>query len=133
MTANKAIDLASQILQLAAQPGWHPSRLDGVSLLRQDQDSPPTPVLHEASVVIVAQGCQRGYLGEQVFSVDPGHCLVVATPMQCECDTSLRQGEHLLALGVVEAAGFGDVHCPGGARYEADAKMLLQRGDVARH
>lgn len=98
MTANKAIDLATHILQLAAQAGWHPSRLDGVSLLRQDSDSPPTPVLHEASVVIVAQGCQRGYLGEQVLSVDPGHCLVVATPMQFECDTSLQQDEHLLAL-----------------------------------
>lgn len=98
MTANKAIDLATHILQLAALPGWHPSRLDGVSLLRQDSDSPPTPVLHEASVVIVGQGCQRGYLGEQVLSVDPAHCLVVATPMQFECDTSLRQGEHLLAL-----------------------------------
>ncbi|WP_199054841.1 AraC family transcriptional regulator [Aquitalea sp. ASV15] len=98
MTANTAIDLASQMLQLATQPGWHPSRLDGVSLLRQDRDSPPTPVLHEASVVIVGQGCQRGYLGGQVLRIDPGHCLVVATPMQFECATSLRHGEHLLAL-----------------------------------
>lgn len=68
--------------------------------MRVDHSTLPAPVLQEPSIVIVAQGWKRGYLGDEVISYGPGQCLVLALPMHFGCDTVVVDDQPMLALAV---------------------------------
>ena len=52
---------------------------------------------YEPGIVIVAQGCKHGYLGDQAFTFDPEHYLVLSVPLPFECETEAGEEEPLLA------------------------------------
>jgi hypothetical protein len=79
--------------------GICPSILEGVSFVRADRTYPPSPVLYEPSIVIVAQGQKKGYLGGQVYRYDPYNYLVLAVPLPFESETTEATPTHPM-LGV---------------------------------
>ena len=100
MSDEKKPELARLMLQLLPEAGSHPSLLDGVSLLRSDQASSPTPVLQDACVIIVSQGQHCAWLGQQVFCSDAHSCLLISTPMQFVSETRPPAEGPLLAVVV---------------------------------
>lgn len=78
--------LANLLTGLATQDGSQSSRLDGVRLLRYSSSKPCAPHLYTPSLIFVAQGCKKGYLGDKVFEYDPHNFLVLSVPLPLECE-----------------------------------------------
>jgi len=93
--------MAELLEKLAVKEGVHSSPyLDGVTLGRCNQRRTKGPVLYEPSIVFVAQGRKRAYLGNRTYYYDPDHYLVVTLPMPFECETEASVAEPLLAFSV---------------------------------
>lgn len=82
------------------EAGFHAAPLDGVTFMRADASTTPEPVLQEPSIVLLGQGLKRSYVGGEVVTYAPGEILVVALPMQFDCDTVVQPGQPMLALSV---------------------------------
>lgn len=96
--------------RLTSLEGMRPTRLESVKLLRANHSSPRTPVLYEPSIVIVAQGRKRGYLGDQTFTCDAHNYLVLTVPLPFECETQVGKDGPLLGLTIrVDLAVLSDL------------------------
>ncbi len=85
---------------LAPSEGYTHSALDGVKFMRTNASTPRIPVMYEPSIVIVAQGRKRGFLGSQAFVYDAQHYLVLAVPLPFECETEATPEEPMLAISI---------------------------------
>ena len=85
---------------LAQGEGFSPSRLPGVKFMRSTSPVIRTQVSYEPSIVIVAQGRKRGYLGEQMFTYDANHYLVLSVPLPFECETVASPEGPLLGISI---------------------------------
>jgi AraC-like DNA-binding protein len=85
---------------LARGEGYSHSRLAGVKFMRSTSSVVRTPVSYEPSIVIVAQGRKRGYLGEQMFTYDANHYLVLSVPLPFECETLASPDGPLLGISI---------------------------------
>ena len=86
--------------RLATREGVHPTRVDGVNLMRASKPIPRMPVLYEPGIVIVGQGRKRGYLGDQVYTYDAHNYLVLSVPLPFECETEASPGRPMLAVSI---------------------------------
>lgn len=93
-------ELSQQLLRLAPIEGFHHTAIDGVVLMRMNASTPPIAVLQEPTIVIVAQGLKRGYIGKDVIHFQAGQCLIVSVPMPFDCDTVVNNEEPMLALAI---------------------------------
>lgn len=84
--------------RLAPQEGYNLTALPGVRILRSDRALSHTPVLYDPGIVIVCQGCKRGYFGSQVYRYDPQHYLAVAVPVPFTMESEGTQEHPLLAI-----------------------------------
>lgn len=85
---------------LAPAEGFTYSSLDGVKFMRTNVSTPRVPVMYEPSIVIVAQGRKRGFLGSQAFIYDAQHYLVLSVPLPFECETEASPDEPMLAISI---------------------------------
>lgn len=85
---------------LVNENGKSPSSLQGVSLMRSDCAMLRKPVMYEPSIVIIAQGRKRGYLGGETFVYDQNNYLVLSVPLPFECDTEGTPEKPLLGLSI---------------------------------
>lgn len=85
---------------LAIKEGFSPSNLRGVMFIRSNKAFPRMPVVYEPSIVIVGQGKKIGYLGDQVYVLDPFNYLVLSVPLPFECETQATPEEPYLAVSV---------------------------------
>jgi AraC-like DNA-binding protein len=72
--------------------------LPGVRILRSDRVLSRTPVLYDPGIVIVCQGCKRGYFGKQIYVYDAQHYLAVAVPVPFTMESDGTPGHPLLAI-----------------------------------
>lgn len=79
--------LAELLGDLATGEGFNRSLLPGVKLMRSTCAIARSQVAYEPSIVIVAQGRKRGYLGDLMFTYDANHFLVLSVPLPFECET----------------------------------------------
>jgi AraC-like DNA-binding protein len=86
--------------ELAQGQGFSASRLPGVKFMRSTFPVVRTQVSYEPSIVIVAQGRKRGYLGEQMFTYDANHYLVLSVPLPFECETVASPEGPLLGISI---------------------------------
>lgn len=97
---------------LIPEAGFHAAPLDGVTFMRADASTTPAPVLQEPSIVLLGQGLKRSYLDGEVLAYAPGEILVVALPMQFDCDTVVQPGQPMLALSVrIDMAVVAELAC----------------------
>ena len=66
---------------LAPVEGYNLTALDDVRFLRSNRPLHRVPVLYDPGIVIVCQGCKRGFLGEDIYLYDAQHYLVVSVPV----------------------------------------------------
>ncbi|MEN0108128.1 MAG: AraC family transcriptional regulator, partial [Pseudomonas sp.] len=90
--------LVQLMSQLAPHEGYNLSALDDVRFLRSNRPLTRTPVLYEPGIVILCQGRKRGYLGDEVYSYDAQHYLVVSVPVPFTMETDASEAEPMLAV-----------------------------------
>ena len=86
--------------KLAPFEGYTLSALDSVKFMRADRAIPRTPVLYEPCIVIVCQGRKKGYLGDEFYTYDPNHYLVLSVPLPFESETEASTQEPMLAVSL---------------------------------
>lgn len=102
--------LARLLDEVAAQEGVHPTLVEGVRVARHSEPRPRTPVIYEPMIVVIGQGCKRGYLGDEVYAYDPFNCLVLSVPLPVECEWEASPGEPLLLVSIgVEPTMLGEM------------------------
>ena len=112
-------ELAALVTRLTPLEGIHPSVIPGLTVIRSNSPSTPTPSVYEPSLCIVVQGRKRAVLGEDVYYYDALNYLTVSVTLP--------------AIGhVLEATPEKPYLC---MRLELDARMigelLLQVGRSA--
>ncbi|RKE37519.1 AraC family transcriptional regulator [Paraburkholderia sp. BL23I1N1] len=83
---------------LAPEEGYNLTAMPDVRVLRSNRPLSRTPVLYDPGIVIVCQGCKRGYFGEQVYLYDEQHYLAVAVPVPFTMETDATPTNPLLAI-----------------------------------
>lgn len=112
-------ELAALVTRLTPSEGIQPSAIPGLTVIRADSPSMPTPSVYEPSLCIVVQGRKRAVLGDDVYYYDALNYLTVSVTLP--------------AIGhVLEATPEKPYLC---LRLELDARMigelLLQVGRSA--
>ncbi len=95
---------------LAIREGESPSALPGVSFSRHSRSQPRAPAIYQPGVVILSQGCKRGYLGPEVYTYDANNYLVLAVPLPAECEVIASPREPMISMRLdVDAAMVADL------------------------
>jgi AraC-like DNA-binding protein len=85
---------------MATLDGIRPSPLESVRLLRGSCSQSRCPVMYEPSIIFVAQGQKRGYVGDQLFIYDARNYLTLAVPLPFECETEVDANGPFLGIGI---------------------------------
>ncbi len=88
------------LIDLSTAKGIVPTCLENVRIVRANAHYAREPVFFEPSIVILANGCKKFYLGEQTVTYDPYHCFVLSVPLHFECETFTAQNRPLLGLSI---------------------------------
>jgi AraC-like DNA-binding protein len=96
--ADESRRVAALARELAPQEGYNLTALPGVRILRSDRALSRTPVLYDPGIVIVCQGCKRGYFGDQIYVYDEQHYLAVAVPVPFTMESDGTPEHPLLAI-----------------------------------
>jgi AraC-like DNA-binding protein len=75
-----------------------PSMLKEVRFFRVSRPYPRMPMDYEPSILILAQGQKRVFLGDEVYTYDPFNYLVLSVPLPLECETKASPEEPLLGI-----------------------------------
>ncbi len=93
-----------QIIRLLAEVMPHekiyPTPVKGLTLFRVEDSFPRTPFQYNSEIIILAQGEKKVYLGNNVYTYDPSHYLVLPVPLPAECEGRTRPGEPIMGLSV---------------------------------
>lgn len=95
-----SMEMVRLLEKLAPNEGYTQSVLDSVRLMRSDRPLGRTPVLYEPSIVIVCQGRKLGFLGNEVYTYDSQHYLVLSVPLPFSTETQASVEEPMLAVSI---------------------------------
>jgi transcriptional regulator GlxA family with amidase domain len=94
----KPDELAWQASKLAPHPGYNPTALDGIRILRSEAVLEDVPVLYRPGAVFVLQGAKQGLLDGQIYRYDADHYLGVSVPVPFRMASQASPEMPLLAL-----------------------------------
>lgn len=92
--------LAAVLSELVTAEGFLPTALPDVRLMHSRRTHPPSPVVYEPSIVIIAQGYKRARLGNSTYVYDSRNYLVLSVPLPFECETVGTSAKPMLALAI---------------------------------
>lgn len=94
--------LVDQLLDMLPEVGVVKTNVPGLSVIRSDIAMPGRkPIVIEPCVYIVAQGSKCAHLGDEVYTYDALHYLVLSVPLPLECQVLSASAEKpYLALKV---------------------------------
>ena len=102
--------LAYLLDEVAVQEGIQQTPVEGVRVARHSESRPRTPVVYEPMIVVIGQGCKRGYLGDEVYVYDPFNYLVLSVPLPVECEWEASPEKPLLLVTIgVEPTLLGEM------------------------
>jgi AraC-like DNA-binding protein len=84
--------------KLAPVEGYNLCELEDIRFLRSNRPLTRTPVLYDPGIVILCQGRKRGYLGDDVYTYDAQHYLVVSVPVPFTMETDASEAQPMLAV-----------------------------------
>lgn len=85
---------------LIKEEGFTLTSLQSVRLVHGKERINRTPLMYEPSIMLLAQGCKTGYLGEREIHYNPGQYLVQTLPLPFECETHASSEEPLYGVQV---------------------------------
>jgi AraC-like DNA-binding protein len=74
--------------------------IKGLSLFRIERSFPRSPFSYNSEIIILAQGEKRAYLGNEVYTYDPSHYLVLPVPLPVDCEGRAEHGKPILGLNI---------------------------------
>jgi AraC-like DNA-binding protein len=74
--------------------------IKGLDLFRIEHSFPRTPYSYNSEIIILAQGEKRAYLGNDVYTYDSSHYLVLPVPMPIDCEGKAGPGKPILGLTI---------------------------------
>jgi AraC-like DNA-binding protein len=92
--------LVTLLSELVTGEGFLPTALPDVRLMHSKGTHPPTPVVYEPSIVIIAQGYKRARLDNSTYVYDSRNYLVLSVPLPFDCETVGTPAEPMLGLAV---------------------------------
>jgi AraC-like DNA-binding protein len=92
--------MVEQLKSLLPEERIIPALVKGVSLFRIDASFPRTPKSYDSQIIILAQGKKRIFLGDEIYSYDPSHYVVLSVPLPIECEAIATPGEPILGLTI---------------------------------
>lgn len=98
MMEAKRIQMVRLLERLLPKECVIPSNIKGVTLARMDRGFHRTPKSYEASIIFLAQGAKRVYLGNETFTYDSSNYLVLSVPMPIDCEAVIKHGKPLLGF-----------------------------------
>ena len=78
--------LTSLLKKLAPNNGYNETGISGVTIFRADYPTPPSPCLYDPCIVIVGQGCKKGYLSGEEYQFDEMNYLVLSVSLPLEAE-----------------------------------------------
>ena len=104
-------EVAQMLRAYAKLEGLNDSPVDGVCVYRTDSLMPRTPVIYDPCLVIVVQGCKRGYLDDHVFEYNSSSYLACCVPVPFDVEILEASPEQpFLARGIpIIASEIGDL------------------------
>jgi AraC-like DNA-binding protein len=74
--------------------------IKGLSLFRIERSFPRTPYSYNSEIIILAQGEKRACLGNEVYTYDSSHYLVLPVPLPMDCEGRTEPGKPILGLTI---------------------------------
>ncbi len=74
--------------------------IKGLDLFRIENSFPRTPYAYNSEIIILGQGEKRVYLGNDIYTYDSLHYLVLPVPLPAECEGRAEPGRPILGLSV---------------------------------
>ncbi len=74
--------------------------IKGLSFFRVEDSFPRTPFKYNSEIIILAQGEKHVYLGNDVYTYDSSHYLVLPVPLPTECEGRAEPGKPILGLSI---------------------------------
>ncbi|MEN6333893.1 MAG: AraC family transcriptional regulator [Phycisphaerales bacterium] len=89
--------LGKSIARWTEKGDYHTAAIPALSLHRRDEPSPPTTILYEPRVCLIAQGAKRVRLGDDTFIYDAQHYLITSVdlPTVVQIITASREKPYL--------------------------------------
>jgi AraC-like DNA-binding protein len=72
----------------------------GLDLFRIERSFPRTPYSYNSEIIILAQGEKWAYFGNDVYTYDPSHYLVLPVPLPIDCEGRAEPGKPILGLTI---------------------------------
>ncbi len=84
--------------------------IEGVNLFRITKSTPRSPINYEPSIIILAQGQKKVFIGDEVLIYDPLNYLVLSVPLPLECETTASIEKPMLGITIkVNASLVGEI------------------------
>ncbi len=74
--------------------------IKGLCLFRIDQSFSRTPYAYNSEIIILGQGEKQVHLGNEVYTYDFSHYLVLPVPLPAECEGRTEPGRPILGLSI---------------------------------
>jgi AraC-like DNA-binding protein len=74
--------------------------IKGLYLFRIEHSFPRSPISYNSEIIILAQGEKQVYLGNDVYTYDSSHYLVLPVPLPTECEGRTEPGKPILGLTI---------------------------------
>lgn len=86
--------LASNIARRIHQPGDIETPISGVTLFRREQAAPPVICMIEPSLILVARGEKRLWIGGEGYSYDPSNFVITSLDLPANSEVVTASNEH---------------------------------------
>jgi AraC-like DNA-binding protein len=74
--------------------------IKGLSLFRIEHSFPRSPLSYNSEIIILVQGEKRVYLGNDVYTYDSSHYLVLPVPLPIDCEGIAEPGKPILGITI---------------------------------
>jgi AraC-like DNA-binding protein len=74
--------------------------IKGLCLFRIDHSFPRSPLSYNSEIIILAQGEKQVHLGNDVYTYDFSHYLVLPVPLPVDCEGKAETGKPILGLTI---------------------------------
>ena len=74
--------------------------IKGLNLFRIENSFPRTPYAYNSEIIILGQGEKQVCLGNDVYTYDSSHYLVLPVPLPIECEGRVEPGKPILGISI---------------------------------
>jgi AraC-like DNA-binding protein len=92
--------LAAMLAKMTTREAFGSTPIDGVQFIRASGSQLRSPVIYEASILIIAQGRKIAYVGGKKYIYDSNNYLVLPVPMTFDCTTEGTLAKPLLGVSI---------------------------------